>query len=120
MVEHLIDKDDLVDRITELAEINREWKPEFAEFCDEMVCMIEDTPFWSRTDLEPEPVKHGRWEFLRQKFHDGGYWDVYGCSECIHEEEVPIGGWLPNYCPNCGADMRGEVASEVMMQPMEG
>ena len=110
MVEHLIDKDDLVDRITELAEINREWKPEFAEFCDEMVCMIEDTPFWSRTDLEPEPVKHGRWDDSgRSAFGDGSL--AIRCSECgcaLHEDEYQKYYW--NYCPNCGAkmDLEGE------------
>ena len=48
----LIDKDELVDRLTELAELNREWKPEFSEFCDDMVCLVEDSPFWEREDFD--------------------------------------------------------------------
>ena len=52
--------------------------------------------------------KQGRWEHLIQKFNGGGFNDVYGCSECVHKEYVPLGERLPNYCPNCGADMKGE------------
>lgn len=53
--------------------------------------------------LEQEP-KTGHW--ITNKANQGGIEEVwYKCSEC---------GWknallLPrNYCPNCGADMRGD------------
>ena len=40
-----------------------------------------------------QPVKHGRW-----KWSEGGQ-----CSECgFHNSNFGY-----NYCPNCGADMRG-------------
>lgn len=52
----LIDKDALVDRLTRLLEANREWKPEYAEFCEEMICMVEDTPFWEESDFAPVKV----------------------------------------------------------------
>ena len=41
--------------------------------------------------IEAEPVKRGRWI------------DGMKCSECGQ-----IDWTKPNYCPNCGADMRGE------------
>lgn len=49
---------------------------------------------------------HGEWQHLNQRFQDGGYYDEYGCSKCDHVKTIRIGGWLPNFCPNCGADMR--------------
>ncbi len=42
-------------------------------------------------------VKHGRWELI-----DGAEPRRYGCSEC------KILVWMEyNYCPNCGAKMKG-------------
>ena len=39
------------------------------------------------------------------KFTGGAYW--FSCSKCKRiVPEVRNGGW--NFCPNCGADMRGE------------
>ena len=49
--------------------------------------------------------KKGEWipEF-DGKFTGGGYW--FSCSKCNRiVPEVRNGGW--NFCPNCGADMRG-------------
>ena len=51
--------------------------------------------------------KKGRWEHLLQVFDGAGFVDVYGCSECVHKESVPLDGITPNYCPNCGAKMDG-------------
>lgn len=43
-----------------------------------------------------EPVRmKGRWN----KIH----WKAYRCSECERVSE-----YQSNFCPNCGADMRGE------------
>lgn len=53
--------------------------------------VIEDAP-----TIEAEPTKHGRW-----------IKDEYGiphCSECKAINNTVY----RNYCPNCGADMRGE------------
>lgn len=57
------------------------------------------------TDDEPPTYvlqKHGKWER-----HDDGIFVYWLCSEC---QQYP---WyddedLPNYCPYCGADMRGD------------
>ena len=53
-----------------------------------------------------EPVKHGKW-IVWDEIIAGIYHTVSECSECgfttdkMSREEMP-------YCPNCGADMRGE------------
>lgn len=53
----VIDKEVLVDRLAELADLNREWKPEFTEFCEEMICMVEDMPYWNDTDFREGVVR---------------------------------------------------------------
>ena len=45
--------------------------------------------------IDAEPVRHGKWLWL----------DGVRCSECNYKLETT---GLPSYCPNCGADMRGE------------
>lgn len=49
-------------------------------------------------------VKRGKWE------HDEIGADI--CSVCqnyaFESSTHHLCGWEPNYCPNCGADMRGE------------
>lgn len=52
----------------------------------------------------------GRWLGLEYDGYADGYpvYDLWGCSECGGEycgEDVPVEYM---YCPNCGADMRGE------------
>ena len=56
-------------------------------------------------DLDAREVKRGHWE---RKENDNVYW--YVCSECKDDmSRNKYGGWsFPHYCPNCGADMRGE------------
>lgn len=48
--------------------------------------------------IEPERRK-GKW--ITQQF---GSWAE--CSECHELYDIPIA--ISNFCPNCGADMRGE------------
>ena len=51
------------------------------------------------------PVKHGRW-IKAERQGCWSYADVYKqCSECGN---VTFLAEKMNYCPNCGADMRGE------------
>lgn len=54
---------------------------------------IEEAP-----TIEAEPVKHGKW--------DG--WKNSHCSECGCFCTLAYIKDYPDYCPNCGADMRGE------------
>ena len=61
------------------------------------MCMVEDF-IHSQPDIE---VKHAHW--IPKQLGD------CECSNC-HEEYSVCGGLLGdyNFCPNCGADMRGE------------
>lgn len=48
-----------------------------------------------------QPVRHGHWTLQEDRTKKLYGWHI--CSEC--------GAWIgepTNYCPNCGADMRGE------------
>ena len=59
---------------------------------------------WCITVLDAQPTveperKTGEW--ITQMF---GSWAE--CSECHELYDIPIS--LSNFCPNCGADMRGE------------
>lgn len=56
----------------------------------------------------PTAEKVGMWidEPVYKQTMDGKTWDGYTyCSECREMHEY---GYRSNYCPNCGADMRGE------------
>ena len=50
--------------------------------------------------VDAAPVKRGRWIH-----HKGGYSDHYECTAC-GKPIVLTAKW--DFCPNCGADMRGE------------
>ena len=47
--------------------------------------------------------KKGEWIYDTERVAgDGWTYRQYHCSECGFQEL----GWLANFCPNCGADMR--------------
>ena len=48
--------------------------------------------------------KKGEW--LEHYSHEDGEKDGVECSKC--RTHYYFGGQLMNFCPNCGADMRGE------------
>lgn len=55
---------------------------------------------------ELEIVKHGEWEFGRQR-GAAGYW----CTNCKSGFTGENAEWIAkehDFCPKCGADMRGE------------
>ena len=58
-----------------------------------LLAMVNDQP-----TVDVVEVKHGKWKV--DETHD---YEPY-CSLCGHE---PIAGEKYNYCPDCGADMRG-------------
>ena len=65
--------------------------------------LIEDIP-----SADVQPVRHGRWIAL-----DDDYPEDYECDRCGYISEATFGpggisGNMHNYCPNCGADMRGD------------
>lgn len=52
--------------------------------------------------VDAKPVVHGNWKFNH-------FYDEWECSECgsliaLSDDE----NGHPNFCPHCGADMRGE------------
>ena len=90
---------------------------------DNLVGMVEDT---QENDYDTalkmgiealksnvQPVRHGHWII---KDNPGTGWYRVTCSECGEDvtSVAPVIGFFPNarvtwdFCPNCGADMRGE------------
>ena len=59
--------------------------------------VLEDTP-----TADVVEVKRGKW--IRHE-QDGAIFADYECSVC---SAYPTGGIRSNYCPDCGADMRGD------------
>ena len=53
-----------------------------------------------------KPVVRGEWIHDYLCSISGGTYGVYRCSEC--SSSFPDIGYGFNYCPNCGADMRGD------------
>ena len=59
----------------------------------------------SQTTVDAVEVVHGKWEMGV----DEGDYEYGTCSACGYNEYNAFCCLLPhNYCPNCGADMRGE------------
>ena len=94
----LIDKEAMLEKLFALADANREWKPEYTQFCEDMIVLVEDSPFWEEEDLVP----HGRWIM-----HDDEWGLSCECSVC----HIETCGDSP-YCPNCGAKMDGGKENE--------
>lgn len=62
-------------------------------------------------DGKRDAVKHGQWVGEADGYADGELvYDVWYCSECNYciDDGTDDPELLPNFCPNCGADMRGE------------
>ena len=72
--------------------------------------MADKITLYDIKDFEPQEyvkVKHGRWFKTGQSFVYPDKFRNYFCSVCGFELDTHI-RQEPNYCPNCGADMRGE------------
>ena len=57
-------------------------------------------------DIDVRENVKGEWINDRLVTTTGGTYGVKRCSNCEHYYQDIINEW--NYCPNCGADMRGE------------
>jgi len=101
-MKRLIDADALIEYIKECAEAahdNREWDMEQG-YLNAIEC-VEEQP-----TIDAEPVRRGKWIW---KGEDGD--SRWMCSECKCKEYVSTCNGVPDiwqYCPNCGADMRGK------------
>jgi len=55
--------------------------------------------------VDAEPVRHGKWIKADSQQYFRKHYPFFTCSECGYRKDSQK-KW--NYCPNCGADMRGE------------
>ena len=70
----------------------------------EDICSIEEVGY---TRGQMADRLKGKWirDFNGTEF----YWYCSNCKANYYEEDLYMGGTaFPNFCPNCGADMRGE------------
>lgn len=68
--------------------------------------MINEQP-----TVEAKPVVHGEWDktfrYMRENINTGKLEPVYSCDCPICTYHTGNQGVRFNFCPNCGADMRG-------------
>lgn len=93
-----------IDRQTVFDAINKEW-----EGCGGLYgSWVIITDILSTIDELPvadvRPVVRGRW--VRHYCDEDGKPDGWACDKC--KEWYFFGPSKPNFCPNCGADMRGD------------
>ena len=113
---NLIDKDALMDKISVFFERNEELiDPSVMDCAEEIIEQAES--------VDAVEVVHGTWtvdgiDEYELSYGSTGYEPVYRCSRCGHVTEsylrldrpiMPEDADFPNYCPNCGAKMDGEV-----------
>lgn len=61
--------------------------------------VIDKTP-----TIDAEPVRHGKWIKADSQQYFRKHYPCFTCSECGYRKDSQK-RW--NYCPNCGADMKG-------------
>ncbi len=94
-------------------------KGTYGEFTDGSEVSLTDREILKLIDEQPtidaEPVKHGKWKQLagvQECFDIAGIktWAIkYMCESCGFQTFAIEGHFAQyNYCPQCGADMRGE------------
>lgn len=68
-----------------------------------VIMAVEETPA-----ADVEPVKRGEWNLIKRKNMWGDIVTVCECSSC-RKSDINGKGimWKYNYCPNCGAKMKG-------------
>lgn len=65
--------------------------------------LFEDVP-----TVKAEPIKHGTWTIAETYDCEGGEIPRLICSECKSEPMAWSSKRFFNYCPNCGAKMKGQ------------
>ena len=84
--------------------------------CSEDKCEKDKCPIWCVSTADVAPVRHGRWIDAYPDIEPNPMF-MYGiCSECGFEQA--ISKYL-NYCPDCGAYMRGEEVGNAKMESEE-
>ena len=100
----LIDADALLERFNEKADmaeclVDKNIAERFAFFC-KLADAVDDAP-----TIDAVPVVRGKWK------NNGSTYECSNCSALLpytNPEKGYMTGWFAPYCPNCGADMRGE------------
>ena len=96
----LISREDVIFALIEKGQKSKRYK--FGESWELNLSEIKEA-VESVPSAEPER-KHGKWIYDTKRVTDAGWmYNQYHCSEC-GEQEI---GAMQNFCPNCGADMRG-------------
>ena len=72
---------------------------DFGYFDETIDSVVNEQP-----TVDAAEVVHAKWVHDGRRIHNGVDW--WHCSEC-NKTETGV-GIKSNYCPNCGADMRGE------------
>ena len=81
-----------------------EWCKDCKEYDHDKNCCHRWTKVIRET-LDEIERKKGKWIYDTERiWRNGGIYAQNHCSECNYQ----IIGSLYNFCPNCGADMRGE------------
>ena len=70
--------------------------------CDREYCDKEKCPIWTAPSGDVRPVVRGRWSW-----RTGSEYRCTNCGRHTHVDEV-MEEPAYNYCPYCGADMRGQ------------
>lgn len=99
-----IDRKALLDRICgNIIVTHRPGEPSLEiRGANKVINFIEEAP-----TIEAEPMRHGKWKVLKN--YPWKLQSMFCCSECgkfEHGYAYEHEGF--NYCPNCGAKMRGE------------
>lgn len=101
----LIKRKDVIDVIhnyfKEYIDYNEEQEQDEKSYSRNMLMILSEnkklcTSIKELAIVEAKQVVHGEW------ITDRGYYNPYTCNVCNHFEKVKT-----NFCPNCGADMRG-------------
>ena len=107
---------DLISRQAAIDALDKRFDSIPMEQTTEILLLRKDLRELPSAQLEQEeptvdavPVKHGHYVGEGDGYANGELvYDVWKCSECgcVFEDEYEKPTY--NYCPNCGADMRGE------------
>lgn len=58
-----------------------------------------------------EERSQGKWRKIGEEYYNWHNHTVIKCSHCGYVKNIP-GGIAPNFCEDCGADMRGKENGE--------
>ena len=101
-----IKRRDAIDYIESFVRMNKYYHPYSKS------TTIPITEAIARIDLIPsadvQPVVHGEWIEMRDPWGDDPYYNCSCCGDAFVLMEGTPKDNNYNFCPNCGADMRGE------------